>query len=703
MLKRDTDHPATLGNNSSLFYFYGCFLTSVMFVLLNFSSLGLCSANSIQIPSNQAVIKYFVSNSAGSLSSPDHNSLRNLLRLKHGSTERIVKRSTKFTSFHKNASEPNYKNTLELSSTSAERDGDFSLQNKTLKYSSEESNILLKSSKIFETAQTSHSSLKYQISEQNFNSSALQNSNQTLSSNSSEVANNDLLIEPILHPTHEKLIAKPIFGFDATTSSPQIEVHFFHENYTTRKKLSPIKLDNYSQDGLIESAQTSNESMLDYDQLSVIFEKNSSSNSSEHLVLYNYSQGFFVTKVIVMILIIIVAVLGNSLVIVSVTTHRRLHCAANYLLVSLATADLLVALCAMTFNLSVELSGGTWHFGYTMCDVWNSFDVYFSTVSILHLCSISVDRYYAIVRPLEYPQTMTQNMLTFMLCQAWLAPTLISFLPIFLGWYTTEEYQVERFSNPTQCTFRVNAVYAVMSSSFSFWLPCTVMAVMYFRIFQEARKQERAMLTRASSSASSAAARLNGTPASDPKHMLLAALQGVPLAATPSHQEFIMKSLTETPARNSGSTGSGRDDEAAGGGVGGGRCSSRRGTNSTASSTPVLWPGMVATPKRNASSASAATSSAGKREHKAARTLGLIMGAFVMCWLPFFTWYVSTNLCGPKCLCTPGVETVVFWIGYFNSTLNPFIYAYVRADFRSAFRNTLSRCFNIRNHTADFV
>ncbi|KAF2353141.1 G protein-coupled receptor rhodopsin-like, partial [Trinorchestia longiramus] len=403
------------------------------------------------------------------------------------------------------------------------------------------------------------------------------------------------------------------------------------------------------------------------------------------------STGLFITKVIVMILIIIVAVLGNSLVIISISLHRRLHCPANYLLVSLATADLLVALCAMTFNLSVVLSKGTWHFGDIMCDLWNSFDVYFSTVSILHLCSISVDRYYAIVRPLEYPQTMTNNMLSFMLCQAWLAPMLISFLPIFLGWYTTDEHLRERILNPSKCTFKVNAVYAVMSSSFSFWLPCTVMAVMYFRIFQEARKQERAMLTRASSSASSAAARLNGTPA-DPKHMLLAALQGVPLAATPTHQEFIMKSLTGTSSRNSASCSSNKSEE-------GSTCrpSSRRGA---APPTPVLWPGMVATPKRNASSSSSAAShSVGKREHKAARTLGLLMGAFVMCWLPFFTWYVSTNVCGPKCICPPEVVTTVFWIGYFNSTLNPFIYAYVRADFRHAFRNTLSRCCMLRNPT----
>lgn len=71
-------------------------------------------------------------------------------------------------------------------------------------------------------------------------------------------------------------------------------------------------------------------------------------------------------------------------------------------------ADMLVALVAMTFNASVELSG-RWYFGPIVCDLWNSSDVFFSTASILNLCCISVDRYYAIVKPLDYPLIMTQS------------------------------------------------------------------------------------------------------------------------------------------------------------------------------------------------------------------------------------------------------------------------------------------------------
>jgi hypothetical protein len=200
-----------------------------------------------------------------------------------------------------------------------------------------------------------------------------------------------------------------------------------------------------------------------------------------------------ILKGLVMATIIIAAVLGNALVIISVVRHRKLRIITNYYVVSLALADLLVALCAMTFNASVELTGGTWLFGYIMCDVWNSLDVYFSTASILHLCCISVDRYYAIVRPLEYPITMTHRTVCFMIANVWMLPALISFTPIFLGWYTTPEHQEFRKSNPHVCIFEVNIYYMMISSGVSFWIPGVVMVTMYYRIYKEAVRQRKAL------------------------------------------------------------------------------------------------------------------------------------------------------------------------------------------------------------------
>ncbi|XP_059083463.1 uncharacterized protein LOC131880782 [Tigriopus californicus] len=197
-------------------------------------------------------------------------------------------------------------------------------------------------------------------------------------------------------------------------------------------------------------------------------------------------------KSTILILIIVLAIFSNLLVVISVFRYHKLRHINNYFLVSLAVADLFVACFAMTFNASVEITG-RWNFGYRICDLWNSLDVHFSTVSTLHLCCISVDRYYAIVKPLKYTSHMTVKVASIMIGIAWIAPTLISFLPIFLGWYTTSQHQEWRKTNPHECIFRVNKPYALLSSALTFWVPVVVMLFMYHRIYKEALRQKEAI------------------------------------------------------------------------------------------------------------------------------------------------------------------------------------------------------------------
>ncbi|XP_043842233.1 beta-3 adrenergic receptor isoform X2 [Dromiciops gliroides] len=78
------------------------------------------------------------------------------------------------------------------------------------------------------------------------------------------------------------------------------------------------------------------------------------------------------------------------------------------------------------------------------------------------------------------------------------------------------------------------------------------------------------------------------------------------------------------------------------------------------------------------------------REHRALRTLGLIMGTFTLCWLPFFVANVVRALGGPTLV--PGSAFLALnWLGYANSAFNPLIYCR-SPDFRSAFRRLLCRC-----------
>lgn len=79
-----------------------------------------------------------------------------------------------------------------------------------------------------------------------------------------------------------------------------------------------------------------------------------------------------------------------------------------------------------------------------------------------------------------------------------------------------------------------------------------------------------------------------------------------------------------------------------------------------------------------------------RTEAKATKTVGIIVGGFILCWLPFFTVYLTMGFCEP---CIPELLfKVFFYLGYCNSALNPIIYGIISKDFRFAFKKILCRC-----------
>lgn len=74
-------------------------------------------------------------------------------------------------------------------------------------------------------------------------------------------------------------------------------------------------------------------------------------------------------------------------------------------------------------------------------------------------------------------------------------------------------------------------------------------------------------------------------------------------------------------------------------------------------------------------------------EHKAAITLGFIMGTFLVCWVPFFCVNIVAAVC--KSCISDVVFKFLTWLGYCNSALNPIIYSIFNTEFREAFGRIL--------------
>lgn len=86
------------------------------------------------------------------------------------------------------------------------------------------------------------------------------------------------------------------------------------------------------------------------------------------------------------------------------------------------------------------------------------------------------------------------------------------------------------------------------------------------------------------------------------------------------------------------------------------------------------------------------------KERKASTTLGIIMSAFTICWLPFFVLACIRIFLADPDMVPPMLSSVFLWLGYCNSLLNPIIYATLNRDFRKPFREILYfRCSNLQH------
>ncbi|XP_069461347.1 trace amine-associated receptor 3-like [Ambystoma mexicanum] len=288
-----------------------------------------------------------------------------------------------------------------------------------------------------------------------------------------------------------------------------------------------------------------------------------------------------------LIISIMITVFGNLAMMVSISHFKQLHSPTNFLILSMAATDFLVGFIIMPYSL-VRSVGKCWPFGDMFCRIHYSFDLMLSVISIFHLCSIAVDRFYAVCDPLHYSNKMTMPVIRGLVVFCWSVPAIFAFGVVITDSHVSgiEGYEllVACFS---LCPITFNRLWSIVMFIACFFAPGSVMVGIYVKIFVVSKK----------------------------------------------HAQIISKMSAKS------------DDE----------------TNHNLSK---------------------------KTDRKAAKTLGIVMGVFLSCWLPVFIVILIDPFL--KFSTPEDLFDALNWLGYINSTCNPLIYGFFYPWFRKSLRYIIS-------------
>ncbi|KAF8355048.1 dop-4, partial [Pristionchus pacificus] len=431
--------------------------------------------------------------------------------------------------------------------------------------------------------------------------------------------------------------------------------------------------------------------------------------------------------------ICMITVAGNCLVVAAVCTKKYLRNPTGYLIISLAIADLIVGIAVMPLNSLFEMTHHVWLLGLTSCDIWHALDILASTSSIWNLCIISIDRYLGVRDPIGYRERVSKKRILIAIACVWIMSIALSF-PAIIWWRYSSPHL---YNDQYKCVFTDSGHYILFSSIVSFYIPLCLILYTYGNVFLIASRHHRSLKTgikkvptgtkkkdseSAQSDSGHATLRIHfGRPnavkekgaangGQNTTRLLLKQVHMVSSRSLADRSVALPTSSTPLLAHPSSSRsmntfamarpGSRRNPVT--------RTQShlldgrrRNDDNDGRNRTTTYRDGATATTTLNGTHQQPPKKKMNVREksrrmlkyvheQRAARTLSIVVGAFIACWLPFFVWSPIAVIFPMLAGTSDQVFTIVTWAGHLNSMLNPLIYSRFSRDFRRAFKQLLT-------------
>ncbi|XP_049321073.1 dopamine receptor D2 like [Astyanax mexicanus] len=393
---------------------------------------------------------------------------------------------------------------------------------------------------------------------------------------------------------------------------------------------------------------------------------------------------------VLLVLLIGCVVFGNVLVCVAVLRERTLQTTTNYLIVSLAVSDLLLATLVMPWAVYLEVVG-EWRFSRIHCDVLLTLDVMMCSASILNLCAISIDRYTAVAMPMLYnTRYSSRRRVVLMITVVWFLSFAIS-CPLLFGLNNTDTQEGR------DCSF-ADPAFVVYSSVASFYVPFIVTLLVYAQICVVLRRRGKRTAPprgRGLRSEPADALQRHKSQCTHPEDVNLCTLIVKPRAPAPPRKKVtLVKEARVRPLEaEPGCFQKQQQQQAAWAKISlsitvapspAPRCPAHHAPRDPAHSRPG-WRERDGERKRAREGRERARGRLSQqKEKKATQMLAIVLGVFIVCWLPFFLTHVLKAHCSSCCI-SPSLYSAVTWLGYLNSAVNPVIYTTFNIEFRKAF------------------
>ncbi|GMT27526.1 hypothetical protein PFISCL1PPCAC_18823, partial [Pristionchus fissidentatus] len=184
-------------------------------------------------------------------------------------------------------------------------------------------------------------------------------------------------------------------------------------------------------------------------------------------------------------IIILMTIFGNLLVLCFKARVGRTN--TTLLVWNLGLTDFLVGIMVLPLG-AFHLIYRKWVFGSFLCRVWVAADVTFCTCSVVTICVISVDRYMAVTRPLRYKSIVTKSRVICAMIIIWAFS-----MSIPLATWKWNFQVDESTDDEVKCFAGDQIRYLAHSVVLAFFLPASVTLSLYWRIYNLARKRQKAL------------------------------------------------------------------------------------------------------------------------------------------------------------------------------------------------------------------